>query len=119
MSRETRHKHLGITLDSKLTFLDHINEKINIANKHVGVLRHLSKYLPIPTLEQMYKMFIRPHLDYGDIIYHIPKSSNVFDSSILLHPLMERIERVQYHAGLAITGCWRGSNGSKIYDELG
>ena len=67
----------------------------------------------------MYKTFVRPHLDYGDIIYHIPQSSNVFVSSISLHPLMERIERVQYHAGLAITGYWRGSNQNKIYEELG
>ena len=32
---------------------------------------------------------------------------------------MERIKRVQYQAGLAITGCWRGSNQNKIYEELG
>ena len=32
---------------------------------------------------------------------------------------MERIERVQYQAALAITGCWRGSNADKLYEELG
>ena len=32
---------------------------------------------------------------------------------------MEKIEKVQYQAALAITGCWRGTNRNKIYEELG
>ena len=32
---------------------------------------------------------------------------------------MEKVEKVQYQAALAITGAWQGSNRSKIYDELG
>ena len=30
VSRKDCHKHLGLTLDSKLTFNDHINEKLNL-----------------------------------------------------------------------------------------
>ena len=67
----------------------------------------------------MYKIFIRPHLDYGDVIYHIPHSYDAFSSCISLHPLMEKIEQIQYNAALAITGCWQGSNRNKLYDELG
>ena len=117
--RKNTHKHLGITLDSKLTFTDHIIEKIKVTNKHIGILRYLSKYLPLSTLTQMYKMFVRPHLDYGDVIYHVPHTINLFDSTISLHPLMERIEKMQYHAALAITGCWKGSNRNSLYEELG
>ena len=32
---------------------------------------------------------------------------------------MGKIEKVQYQAALAITGCWRGTNRNKIYEELG
>ena len=32
---------------------------------------------------------------------------------------MERIERVQYQAALAITGTWQGTNRNRLYDELG
>ena len=32
---------------------------------------------------------------------------------------MARIEKVQYHASLAMTGCWRGTSQNKLYDELG
>ena len=50
-------KHLGLALYSKLSFVNHINDKIKIAKKAIGILRFLSKYLPLQTLDQMY-MFI-------------------------------------------------------------
>ena len=64
-------------------------------------------------------MNIRPHLDYCDIIYHIPPLSNQFCSSITLHSLMESIECIQYQAALFITDTWKGTNRNKLYDELG
>ena len=53
--KKDSHKHLGLILDSKLAFTIHINEKIEIAKKFIGVLRYLSNYLPHKTLDQMYK----------------------------------------------------------------
>ena len=32
---------------------------------------------------------------------------------------MEKIEKIQYQAGLAITGGWHGSNRNKLYENLG
>ena len=75
--------------------------------------------MPVKILNQLYKTFIRPHLDYCDVIYHIPHIVNIFDHSISLNPAMERIERVQYQAALAVTGTWKGTNRNKLYDELG
>ena len=85
----------------------------------IEILKYLSKYLPLKTLDMMYKMFIRPHFDYCDVIYHIPHITNTFDKTTTLNVLMEYIEKVQYHAALAITGTWQGSNRNKLYDELG
>ena len=39
------HKHLGLTLDSKLSFDKHIQESINQGQKLIGVIRFMSKYL--------------------------------------------------------------------------
>ena len=36
-----------------------------------------------------------------------------------LNSLLEKVERVQYHAALAITGVWHGSSRLKLYEELG
>ena len=96
-------EHLGLNLDSKLSFESHINEKIKIARKGIGIIKYLSNYLPISTLDQIYKMYIRPHLDFCDVIYHIPKISDVSVPSSRLHNLMKAIEKIQYQTALAIT----------------
>ena len=83
-------KHLGLMLDSNLSFNKHINEKIIKAKKNLGIIKHLSIFLPRKTLDQMYKDLVRSHFDYCDI----------------LTDLMEKAERIQYQAALAITGAW-------------
>ena len=67
----------------------------------------------------MYKALVRPHLDYCDIIYHIPPSINPPPQLPTFNFLMEKLERVQYQAALAVTGAWQGSNCSKLNEELG
>ena len=123
------HKHLGLTLDSKLTFNKHIDEKISIANRGIGVIRRLYHYLPRKSMIQIYKSFIRPHLDYCDIIYHKPShdifSSEYYSERASSDPLhnneqfTNKIEAVQYNSALAITGCIRGTSREKLYSELG
>ena len=61
-------KHLGICLDEELTFKYHGNEKIRKANRGIGVIRKLDNILPLSALLTIYCSFIRPHLDYGDVI---------------------------------------------------
>ena len=119
VTRVDSHKHLSLILDSKLTFINHVNEKIKASTKAIGILKYLRQYLSVNTLDQIYKMFIRPHFDYGDVIYHVPPSTNPYNRAIILKPLMDRIEKVQYHAALAITGTWQGTSRNKLYDELG
>ena len=46
----------------------------------------------------MYKTFIRSHLDYCDIIYHITSVQTQFGVTIM--DLMEKAERIQYQAAL-------------------
>ena len=70
------HIQLGLNHDPKLSFVSHINEKINKAKRLIGILKYLYKYLPMRTLDQMYKICIRPHFDYCDFIYHTPHLKN-------------------------------------------
>ena len=114
-------KHLGMVLDKKLNFVSHVCEKIAKANQAIGVMKQLHTYVPRNTLETIYKLYARPHLDYGDVIYHIPdNNSKTFDSEIsTVHPLMSRIESVQYEAACVVSGAWRGTSRNKLYDDLG
>ena len=102
-------KHLGIHANEELTFKNHINEKINIANKGTGIIRKLNNILLRSALLTIYRSFIRPYLDYGDVIYDQPENES-FSS---------KIESVQYNASLAITGAIRGTSQKKLYQELG
>ena len=45
------------------------------------------------TLDQMYKIFIRPHFDNCDVIYHTPHLINPFESSITLNAIMKSVEK--------------------------
>ena len=83
------------------------------------MLKFLSKYLPRYTLNDMYKHYVRPHLDYGDVIYHIPDNICEFSHRVILNSQMERLESIQYSAALPLTGTWRGTSREKLYDELG
>ena len=82
-------KHLGVYVDEKLNLCDHIKEKMLKANKGIGILRKLYNVPPRNSLITIYKSFIRPHLDYGAIIFDQPenesfsKKSNQFN--IMLH----------------------------------
>ena len=69
VARTPCQKHLGLYLDERLNFSHHIKEKISKACKGIGVIRKLHYILPRHSLLTIYKSFIRPHLDYGDIIY--------------------------------------------------
>ena len=68
-------KHLGLTLDSKLSFNEYINDKIHQANKGVSLLRKLETILPRRAFN-IYKSFIRPLLDYADVIYDQPSNAS-------------------------------------------
>ena len=72
------------------------------------MLKFLSRYTTRPVLDKIYKTHVRPHLDYGDIIFH----DQLKDS-------MQLLESVQYQAALIVTGCWKGSNRTKVYSDLG
>ena len=102
-------KHLGIYLHEKLIFSNHIKEKISKANKGIGILRKLYNALPRNSLIRIYKSFIRPHLDYGAIIFDQQENAS----------FCKKIESVQYNAALAITGAIQGTSREKLYKELG
>ena len=83
-------KHLDLSHESSLSFKKHINEKIIKAKKNLGINKHLSMFLPRKTLDQMYKVPVRSHLDYCDIIYHIPSVHTQF--GVTLTDLMEKLK---------------------------
>ena len=62
-------KHLGMYLDTKLNFQERLNNVLSKVNKTIGLSRKFQAFLLRQCLVTVYTAFIRPHLDYGDIIY--------------------------------------------------
>ena len=112
------HKHLGIMFESNLPFSARIKLAISKPRKGMGLLTCLSRYLPWRILSELYKLYVRPHLDYGDVIYHLPVKLCEFSGNVILPGLMEKLESVQYLAARAITGTWIGTSQEKLYAEL-
>ena len=69
VSRTSFQKHLEIYLDQKLNFNHHIKEEMTKVMKGIGVIKRLSKMLPRHSFLTIYKSFVWPYLDYGDIIF--------------------------------------------------
>ena len=100
-------KHLGLVLDSKLSFNEHVNQKINKCNRIIGLMKRLSLMLSRNQLLTIYKTFVRSHLDYGDMIYDKP-----FNDSF-----KEKLGKVQYCVALIITGTIKGTFQERLYKE--
>ena len=100
-------KHLGLQLDSKLSFNEHTNSKISKVTKDIGLLRKLQHILR-RCLLIVYKYFVRCHLDFGDIIYDPPSNAS----------FSNKIESVQFNAALAITRVIKGTSIDNLYQEL-
>ena len=73
------------------------------------MLRKLQTVSPGHFPLTIYKAFIRPHLDYCDVIY-----DKIFNES-----WHEKLESAQYNVTLAITGATRGTVTEELYQELG
>ena len=94
ISKTKEEKDLGVTFDPQLSFDAHINNKINKANQMIGLIKRTFTYLNKDILLKLYKSLVRPHLEYGNIIWY---------------PLLKRqsiaLERVQKRATNLLREC--------------
>ena len=87
---------------------DHIQSKMTKCY-NIGIIKRLSVNIPRDALLRIYKSFIRPHLDYGDIIYDKPNNES----------FKSKIGNIRYKACIAITGAIQGTSRERLYQELG
>ena len=73
-------------------------------SKTLLLLQRLQNLLPRSSLITIYKIFVRPHLDYGDFFYDQA-------NKMQFH---QKLESIQYNAYLAITGAIRGTFQEKL-----
>ena len=71
------HRHLGFILNDRLNWNNHIQHICTKVNKQIGLLRTLRHFLSPRLLDNVYKTYILPIFDYGDIVYDPRSTTNV------------------------------------------
>ena len=103
-----KHKHLGVIINNKLSWSDHINFICEKSMKRLDAIRSLKYKCDRHTLEIFYFSFVRPILEYGQVLY----------AGTYLKDL-EKINKVETEAMKIVTGAIKGCSTALLHLEAG
>ena len=86
-------KLLGVTIDSRLNFSEHVNSACKKASQRIAVLMRLRNLIPFKAKLQLFKAAVLPHLTYCYLIWQFFRASD----SRKLERQQERGLRVVYN----------------------
>ena len=92
---------LGLIIDNRLTFKDHINMLCQRANYKLHALRRIRKYLTLEKSKLLYNNFINNQFNYASIIWMFCHKQDYFE-----------VEKIHYKALKIIY------NSNECYEEL-
>ena len=101
------HKHLGIYLSNDCTWHKHIDYVKDKAWARINIMRKLKFELDRKSLETIYLTFIRPILEYGDIVW---------DNCTLYEK--QELDKIQTEAARIVTGTTKLISIQTLYDEI-
>ena len=87
----------------------HNKEKIAKGNKEINIFKNANNFLLRNAFISIYKSFVRPHLDYGNVKVHQHNNKSM-DS---------KLQTILSSTTLAITRTIKETSRTKIYKELG
>ena len=102
------HKHLGLTFNSTCQWGEHIDIIFKKASDKLNILRSLKFHLDRKSLQTMYFSFIRPVIEYADIIWD--NCPNIYK---------EKLEKINIEAARIVTGGTKLTSLRLLYQETG
>lgn len=69
IERVSSEKDLGVTIDDKLKYREHITQKASIANRNLGIIFRTFTYKDKDMFLDLFKSMVRPHLEYATQIW--------------------------------------------------
>jgi hypothetical protein len=102
------HKHLVLTISEDGNWNEHVNNIMIKVASRLSVFRRVKCKLKRPHLQTIYISFIRPLMEYGDIVW-----DNIPDY------LKESLESLQLEATRIITDATKLMSRQLLYDETG
>ena len=70
-------KDIGVIIDDKLNFENHISQKVKKANSMFSIIRRSFQYLDEKTFLPLYKALVRSHLDYASSVWFPYKEKHI------------------------------------------
>ena len=93
LGRVTQYEYLGMIIQEKLSMDAQIESMYKKANKKLGVLSRIRRFITANTSVRIYKTMIRPHLEYVDFV--VESGSKIVISKF--NRLQERaLRRIEY-----------------------
>ena len=108
ISEFSSHKHLGVILTKDCSWHSHIDSIKEKAWKRISVMRKLKFQLDRSSLENIYLSFIRPILEFSDVIW-----------DNCSYGQKQELEKIQHEAARIVTGCTQLVSLTSLYHELG
>ena len=87
-------KYLGVTIDRKLEFKNHIGDVVGAARKRVGYFSRVCKYVSVDTRVMIYKALVSPLFEYCPTILFYASEGD-----------LQRLQLLQNKAMRCILGC--------------
>ena len=87
-------KFLGIQLDKKLNFVNHITEMSMKVAKSIGLWYKLNRFLPETILKTLYTSLIHPYLSYGIEAWHGTYQNNTSKIFVLQKKALRAINNL-------------------------
>lgn len=89
-------KYLGIIIDTKLTFHEHVQHIVKQTAKKIGVLYRASKNLTTSAKITIYNTIIRPHFQYCSTILFLCTKSDIHKLQIQQNKIMRLVLKCSY-----------------------
>jgi Reverse transcriptase (RNA-dependent DNA polymerase)/Endonuclease-reverse transcriptase len=93
LEETSQEKDLGIWITNTLKPSTHIAHAVNKANQLLGLIRRSFTYLDGVLMKNLFTSVIRPHLEYGNVVWHPYLQKDI-----------EALEKVQHRATKMIPG---------------
>ena len=103
------HCHLGIWLSENMTWTKHTQEVLKKVSRPLNLLKRMGDIFDRNTKLHLYKLFIRPKLEYGTCLFW----------GNITQRLAEDLENIQRQALLSVTNAYRHTSHTKLLLETG
>lgn len=102
------HKHLGLTFSTDCTWHNHLIQLKTKAWYRINIMRKLKYVLDRQSLQTIYFTFIRPLLEYADVVWD---NCTQYEAN--------ELEKIQIEAARIVTGTTKLVSHSLLYSETG